>query len=311
MIYVLLAVICSVTVAVLLKLAKQAGVNTEQLIVWNYPVAIICTWIFLQPSVVALYQAALITLRDFTNSAITSSAIHIGDRMFTSLPWILYGSLSVLLPTIFVMIARSLQFAGLVKTEVAQRMSLFIPLLAAYFIFDERFTGVRLLGLILGLISIICCISWHKSASNAGKTQLLYPLAVFLGMGIIDIFFKKVALQQVVSYSTSMFIIFVGAFLVALLYLGYLLVIRRQPLAINALLWGLAVGFFNFANILCYMKAHRELSENPSIVFSAMNIGVIVLGALIGVYFFKEKLSSLNKIGLAIAVIAVLLIAFL
>jgi len=42
-----------------------------------------------------------------------------------------------------------------------------------------------------------------------------------------------------------------------------------------------------------------------------MNIGVIALGALVGVFVFNEKLSLLNKIGMALAIVAVLVIAYL
>ncbi|MNT82988.1 hypothetical protein D3C72_2227960 [compost metagenome] len=59
------------------------------------------------------------------------------------------------------------------------------------------------------------------------------------------------------------------------------------------------------------MKAHRALPENPSVVFTGMNIGVISLGALIGVLFFKERLSLLNYIGIALSIVSVLIIAYL
>lgn len=59
------------------------------------------------------------------------------------------------------------------------------------------------------------------------------------------------------------------------------------------------------------MKAHRAIPENPSIVFTTMNVGVIVVGSIIGVWMFREKLSLLNKIGLILAVISILLITYL
>jgi multidrug transporter EmrE-like cation transporter len=41
-----------------------------------------------------------------------------------------------------------------------------------------------------------------------------------------------------------------------------------------------------------------------------MNIGVIIVGAFIGMFIFKEKLSLLNKIGLVVAVLAIVIISF-
>jgi len=79
---------------------------------------------------------------------------------------------------------------------------------------------------------------------------------------------------------------------------------------VKAVFWGMLLGGFNFANILFYMKAHRALPDNPSIVFTGMNIGVITVGALVGVVVFKEKLSVLNVVGLFLAMVSVAVLAY-
>ena len=56
------------------------------------------------------------------------------------------------------------------------------------------------------------------------------------------------------------------------------------------------------------MKAHRAMSNDPSTVFAAMNIGVIIFGSLIGILVFKEKLSKLNYLGLLLALLSIILI---
>ena len=289
MFFVLISVICSVTVAVLLKLAKQDGVETKQVIVWNYPMAVVLTYFILQPEIESM--------------------------SWTSLPLTLYIPLAVLLPGMFVFIALSIRYSGLVKTEVAQRLSLFIPLLASFFLFNERLQGNKLLGIGLGLLAIVCSIGWRKSASITNLPDMryrsLYPLLVFIGMGIIDILFKQVALHVTIPYVSSMFIIFVMAMLIAFGLLGYFIWIEKQVFSFKAIAYGLILGAFNFCNILFYMKAHRALPENPSIVFTGMNIGVISLGALVGVLFFKERLSGLNYLGIALSIVSVLIIAYL
>lgn len=289
MFFVLISVICSVTVAVLLKLAKQDGVETKQVIVWNYPMAVVLTYFILQPEIESM--------------------------SWTGLPLTLYIPLAVLLPGMFVFIALSIRYSGLVKTEVAQRLSLFIPLLASFFLFNERLQGNKLLGIGLGLLAIVCSIGWRKSASITNLPDMryrsLYPLLVFIGMGIIDILFKQVALHVTIPYVSSMFIIFVMAMLIAFGLLGYFIWIEKQVFSFKAIAYGLILGAFNFCNILFYMKAHRALPENPSIVFTGMNIGVISLGALVGVVFFKERLSGLNYLGIALSIVSVLIIAYL
>jgi len=285
MLYVLISVICSVTVSVIIKLAKKRGVQHLHLIVWNYPIAALATVLFLKPEA--------------------------GSVDYSTLPWGLYLMLAVLLPSIFLCIAYAIQYSGIVKTEIAQRLSLFIPLLAAFFIFHEAIEAAKLMGIALGIAAILCSISWKKGGVMAANGTWGYAVAVFLGMGIIDILFKKIALYRGVPYVYSMLLVFILAMIVAFGFLAYRISKKKEQIQFQAIVWGILLGLFNFGNILFYMKAHQALSASPSIVFTGMNIGVILLGAVVGIGFFGERLTRLNKIGLLLAVVSVLLIAYL
>ena len=77
-----------------------------------------------------------------------------------------------------------------------------------------------------------------------------------------------------------------------------------------SVLFGWVPGIVNFGNILFYLKAHQALSDQPSTVFSAMNVGVILLGSIVGIFIFHEKLSRLNYAGIVLALISILPITF-
>ncbi|GGE33904.1 MULTISPECIES: EamA family transporter [Sphingobacterium] len=284
MFYILISVLCSVTVAIIIKLARQRGVNYLQLLVWNYPVALLLTYFVLKPQIIP---------------------------WTSNLPWNLYLPLGFLLPFIFICLALSIRFGGIVKTEVAQRLSLFIPLIAAYFWMNEQFESKKFIGIAVGLLAIVFSIGWSKNNKSEGKNTWIYPLLVFFGMGIIDIIFKQIALHTQISYMSSLWIVFTLALGFALIFLLYLLFIRKETFDKKSLLYGAILGIFNFGNIVFYMKAHKALPDSPSLVFTGMNIGVIAVGAIAGVLLFKEKLSVYNKIGLFLAIISVLLIALL
>src|SRR5690606_40202015 len=102
--------------------------------------------------------------------------------------------------------------------------------------------------------------------------------------------------------------LFSGALIVAWGLNLYRILRKKEAFQINNIGWGTALGLLNFGNIYFYLKAHQELSENPSTVFATMNLGVIILGSFIGVLFFKEKLNKLNYLGIAMALLAVVLI---
>src|SRR5690606_13466389 len=128
-------------------------------------------------------------------------------------------------------------------------------------------------------------------------------------MGLVDILFKQVAQHTEVPYTASVFVIFLTALIISFIYIGARIYAKKEYFSLASLFWGIGLGVFDFGNILFYMKAHRAIPENPSVVFSVMNVGVIALGALVGLYIFKEKLSLLNKMGILLAIIAILIIA--
>jgi drug/metabolite transporter (DMT)-like permease len=284
MLYIILTICFSVTVSVLFKLAKRYQIDVYQAVTWNYSMAVILTWLFLKPQLGSISHQA---------------------------PFIVYGVLGILLPLLFLIIAASVSFTGIVRTDVAQRLSLFIPIIASFVIFGEKLNTLKLIGIIIGFAAIIFCIPWQKQV--AGKKietkGWFYLLIVFFGMGIIDLLFKQVALVTVVSYTTSLFIVFVLAFTVSLIGLIYQVVKKTMRFSWPHIFIGWTLGLANFANIFCYIKAHQALAIHPSTVFSGVNIGVIVLGAITGIFIFKEKLSTLNITGLALAIISIVIIS--
>lgn len=285
MLYVILSVFCSIIVAVIIKLARKKDVNVQQLVLWNYPCTVLMTYFLLKP---------ILT-----------------DVSITTLPFQLYIPLIVLLPSLFILIALAIKYSGIVKTDVAQRMSLFIPLVASFVLFNEQLKLNTAIGIVVGLVAVACSVSWGKSGSKIQKGSFYYPVIVFFGMGVIDILFKQIAQHKEIPYITAMFIVFVGAMLFAFILLLGKVFIQSERFDKKAIYWGTVLGVFNFANIFFYMKAHRALPENPSIVFTMMNIGVIVVGTLVGLFLFKEKLTRINLIGLFLAVISIFLIAYL
>lgn len=286
MIYILVSICCNITVAVLFKLARRYQIHTGQAIVWNYLAAILLSWLFFKPQVDNLESAPL----------------HI------------YIPLGFLLPLMFVVIARSIRYTGIVKTDVAQRLSLFIPILAAFIIFQETFSFSRVAGIAIGFIAILCCIPWQKDAdvSKEQKGSWPYLIAVFFGMGLIDILFKQIAqFNSTIPYTSSLSIVFLLAFSVSGIVMLTLLLNKKLRFEWINFICGIILGVFNFGNILFYLKAHQALARTPSVVFSSMNIGVIILGSLVGVVIFKEKLSRLNYFGIALAIISILIISIL
>lgn len=279
MFYIVLSIICSVSVGALLKFSKRYSFDIIQVIAVNYILALGLCYITFRPDV----------------SVVNSSS-----------PWKIYIGLAILLPSVFLLLASSIKHIGIVKTDIAQRLSLFIPILAAYFIFKENFTTLKLMGLIVGFPAIFLTLS--KKQSDTQENRWIFPVLVLLGFGIIDILFKQIALEKSIPYTTSLFIVFCGALVLALCFTIYSVFVKKNPIQWKNIIIGAFLGILNFGNILFYLKAHKAFSENPSTVFAAMNLGVIVLGSLVGIVAFKEKVTLKNYIGIVLALGSIVLI---
>lgn len=282
MIFILLSISCSVTVAVLLKLAKRYHINVLQAVLWNYLAAILLGLLVFKPEV----------------------------SLVLVIPSGLQLSLGILLPVLFLVLSAAIRNIGIVKTDIAQRLSLFIPVIASVILFGEELTGLKITGLVIGFSAILLTLSKKSVADQKIPRTLeyLFPLAVFIGFGIIDVLFKTLAIDKTVPYTSALLIVFGVSFIVATLILIYTIVVKHQVPEFINFACGIILGCFNFGNILFYMKAHRQLSDHPSTVFAAMNMGVVLTGSLVGIFFFKERVNKFNYIGILLALVAILLI---
>jgi hypothetical protein len=278
MLFILLSIICSITVGVLFKISRKYSISTTQIVMWNYVVALLLCYLTFSPDL----------------KSVTSLA-----------PWNIYLPLGILLPLIFVFLAASIRHMGIVKTDAAQRLSLFIPIIASLLIFREEFNNLKILGLLVGFPALLLILSKESKNTN---NKWIYPAIVLIGFGIIDILFKQIALFTNLPYTTSLFVVFCISFIIMITTVVYKVALKKERLSVVNLIFGCLVGVFNFGNILFYLKAHKAFSENPSTVFAAMNIGVIILGSLVGILAFKEKLTLINYIGLFLALTAIVLI---
>ncbi|OOG61943.1 hypothetical protein B0E46_14160 [Rhodanobacter sp. B04] len=283
MIYVLLSVICSVLVSVLLKLARRFEVDVGQAIAWNYVVASALTALLLQPSLASMREPGA--------------------------PWFALAGLGVLLPTIFLVLGASVRHAGIVRSDAAQRLSLLLSLLAAFLWFGETLTLAKGLGVALGLLALGAMVWRHERGTQRDAAAgWLYPLLVFAGFGTIDVLLKRVAAAGV-PLGTSLQVMFALSLLVAFaLQLGRV-ALGRARFTLRSLFGGVLLGLCNFANILFYLRGHRALPQHPALVFASMNLGVVALGALVGLLLFRERLSRLNLGGVLLALAAIVLIA--
>ena len=283
MTFLIFAVLCSVAVSIFLKIARKNQIQISQAIAVNYIVATLMTWFVLQPNI-----------KSVTEYAATAP---------------IFIALGVLLPVVFVIMSRAVERAGIVKSDAAQRLSLFIPIVWALAFFGEVLTPARGLGVALALAALLCLIYKPNASkgSNSAKQYALPLIGVWVGYGVIDILFKQLAKLDKTAFAGNLLVAFVLAGVLMFVYL----LLKRTNWRIKSMLAGIVLGVLNFGNILFYVRAHQVFKDNPTLVFAGMNMGVIALGTLVGAWAFREKISRVNAIGVVLAMASIFCLFYL
>ena len=280
---ILAAACCNVIVSILLKFAKAQGFDALQMIVWNYASASVLCFLWFKP--------------DLQHVSIINT------------PWWLIIALGVLLPSVFLCLARSLQYAGIVKTEIAQRLSVVLSLLAAFFIFQEQFNTLKIIGIVLGVFAVLSLLFSHqhdKTGQSSTKQAMLYLALVWFGYALIDVLLKYTT-GLGLQFAVALNLMFICAFILSL---AYIVMTTKTVGNRKNILAGMGLGLLNFANIALYVKAHMLLKDTPAIVFAGMNILVVVLGAFSGLIIFKEKLTPTTALGLTLGLASVICLGY-
>ena len=238
MTYLLTAVLCSVLVSVLLKLFPRHGIDTAQAVTWNYLLAaVLCAWL-LRPDLASLRSP--------------------------DAPWPTLLALAVILPGLFLILAAAVRRAGIVRTDVAQRLSLLLSLVAAFFWFGEPAGGRSWPDWPWAWWR--CWRSWHGPGTPAGPAGAGNP-AVGAGLALLCVWVGFAWSTCCSSWSpgrhpfaASLQVAFAGAF-AGMLGLQLWRHHRRARLAWRHVAAGLLLGTFNFGNIVCYVRAHQALPE--------------------------------------------------
>lgn len=276
----LISLLSSLSVGIFIKSLKINSTKSLFLMVFfNYITALILSY--------SLFDLQIHTLLDYPESII------------------IILILGFLMPSIFYFLNKSLKTSGLAKTDVFQRLSLIIPVVLSFKLFNETFTYSKLVVILLSFASILLLL--YKKSTNNGNFNIFYLLAVFLGYGIVDTLFKIIAINQNLNYVLVLFGVFTCAALISILYLFVL----KGKLNYTYILYGVILGILNFSNIFFYLKAHKIYSDSPTLVFITMNLGVILGGVLIGKLYFKEQITKNVLLGIFCALISIILLALI
>lgn len=285
MIYLLFSILSSTAIFILFKLFDRYQLNTLQAIVTNY--------------VTAFLLGLSLSSKPFVTSEIINSE------------WF-YGAigLGMLFILIFNLMAIVAQRNGLSVASVATKMSVVIPVVFGIYVYNESTNIQKIIGIILALFAVVI-VSVKPKSNVKLKNNLLFPFLVFTGSGIIDTSIKYIETYYIEDGGIPLFsaTIFGCAGIIGLLIL--LLKKLKGDFKFNPLsiFGGLVLGVVNYGSIYYLLKALDHESLESSVIFTVNNVAIVMLSGLIGFLLFKEKLSLKNWIGVAIAILSILLVS--
>lgn len=278
MIFLVLAIICSSSLALILKHGSVKKTNILLLINGNYLTASVFALIFI------FYK---------------------GGFHFSLYATLFAVGLGVLFAETFVIYSKAISLAGTALATVSARLSVLIPVLFSILFFGESPNIKMIFGFVAAIITLyLFYLSLKNHGTQEGRRgKYIYLFSLLVGIGFVD-FSMKIFEQNFLidEKGTFVFLIFLFAFLYTLVRIQ----IDKIKFDKNTYKIGLILGL---PNVLAIHFLLATLSELPAIiVFPIQNIGVIVLTAVAAYLIWKEEINLYGKIAIAVGIAAILLL---
>lgn len=286
MIFLALSILSSTAIFVLFKLFSKYRVNTLHAIVMNYVTATFCGIVF------------------------QKNAIN-----FTAVPeysWFPYALvLGCLFIAVFNLMGITTQRSGLSVVSVATKMSVVIPIIFGLVYYGESLGTFKITGIILALAALYLASMKTKGGLKIKPSNLIFPILVFLGSGIIDTTVKYLEGEFIAKNDVPIFsaVIYAVSAIIGFIILIFQGIKGQFKFQVKNVIAGIAIGIPNYFSIYFLVRAFRSGILDSSGIFAINNVAIVMTSTLLGIILFKERLLPKNWIGIGLAVLSIVLIA--
>lgn len=284
MIYILLSVLFNAVLFVILKSFARFNINTLQALVVNYFTAFSMGLIFLEG--------------DFTYAEIIQKPWFTGSFL-----------LGFLFISVFYVTALTSQRNGISVASVASKMSVIIPVCFGVYLYNESMGIIKIIGVLLALVAVYFS-SKKEEGSVSDYKNILLPALVFVGAGAIDTSLKIMQNNYLSTNEIGLFSshTFLMAFCVGVLLIGFNILKNKMKITGKSILGGIVLGIPNYFSLYYLIKMLDSQVFESSTIFTIHNVAIVIVSTLVGVMFFKEKISLRNGIGISLALLAIYLV---
>ena len=287
MIYLLMAILSSASIALVFKALGSQGGNRYGVIIGNYLTCIVISLI-MTGGPAAIVHAAPVT---YLCGAV--------------------GGLLFVLGLVFMQ--SSVAANGATLTSAFGKLGVMVPLAFSFLIFREQPAALQVVGIIIALAALVVINAPAKEApapatTTSPKTYSFALLALtFLGNGLADSMAK--VFEQVGPRSDDR--VFISLVFIAAAVISTGLALREYrvtgaPITKKELLSGVAVGVPNY---FCSFFLLSSLTRLPSfLVYPIFSTGTIIAVMLVSTILFKERPTKKQLTGIAMILLALVLL---
>ena len=280
MIALLLSVLSSSLIFVIFKLFARFKIDTFQAIVVNYFMAFIIG--------VVLYG-------DTWN-----------ERIMQNTSWVPFVIIcAFMFIGLFLIMGKSSQLNGVASTSVAVKMSMAVSLLLMIISYGESINTLKITGIALAFIGVYLVSSTKGTRVSSSHKWMLTVL--FIASGGFDFLLNYIQNNHLTDLSPALFSA-IGLGLAGAIGLALLLVqaLRgKVEFELKNIAGGIVLGIPNFFSIYLLLLSYKTTGWTDSTVLAITNVSVVLLSAMMGFVFFKEKATRMKLLGLLTAVLAI------
>lgn len=285
MFYLVITILLNVIISAVFKLFPKYDIDALQAIVTNYCVCVITGCIYI--------------------GAIPFNTANFNAMWF---PWSLITGVAFI--ALFNLIAYNTKCYGITTTTIANKLSLVIPVVFSIILYHERAGFEKIAGILLAFPAVY--LTTRQKTHGEVKTNLFWPALLFIGSGMLDTLLKYMQctflataeVQAIFSIYT-----FATAAVTGLIIAIILIRLKKIKLQLKNVLAGICVGVPNYFSIYYLIRTLHSSPLQSSATIPVINIGILVASSIMAILLFRERANPMRLIGLALSIIAILLIA--
>lgn len=297
MFYLMLAILCSSSIALVFKVTESKDLHRQAVTTFNYLTAITIAALFLFAGKTRLALTGA-NLEDLVTTVMQGGHLTGANSQLYAL---LLGMVTgIFFYGSFMLYQYNVRHYGASLTGMFSKLGILVPMLVSVILWKEYPTSLQWLAISLSLVAIVLVNAGSRQSDFDIKATLLF---LFIVGGMAE-FLNKIFQQYAAMSDKPLFL--VAVFGTALLISGSRLAAKSDTFDPRTLGYGIIVGTFNlFSSHFLIQSLETVKTSVAFALFSSMSMSLILVASGL---FFKERLASRERIAVGLTIVALFLL---